>query len=181
MHDSEIIEEYGTLNSTYLKNVLNKDREGKEIYSERLDKIKTLEEFENSSELQAIIREYGQCVINMHVTTLRELNYHTKNKSYYDKEGNQIIIKDKNKYKVSFIKVFYDEEVVNITLRQYVESIKNVESLKIFNHIVTVDYNNDRVNVIFSKDKYYVFDGFEMIEDDHFYYDQMIQEVYLNK
>lgn len=181
MHDSEIIKEYGTLNSTYLKNVLRKDREGKEIYSERLEKIKTLEEFENSSELNTIIRKFGHCIINMNVTKFRELNYNTKNKSYYDNDDNQIIIKDKKKYKVSYIKVSYAEESINITLRQYVESLKNVESLKMFNHNVTVDYNNNQVNVIFSEDKCFVFDRDEMIEESHYYFDQNILEVYLNK
>lgn len=180
--EEKIIEAYGVIGSDYLINYRKNNIMFEYNFKDKIiAQNYTLNDFENSKEYEELMKQFGNVIVKIRTNYSSNFILDMKNKKYTDKDGNEILIKDKNKYKI--LSIFFEEEnlkiIKRLTLRQYIEAVKNVKELHQFKHHLIMDYNSDDVYIIFGENKYIVRTNTFELEDDDFMFDKFIDDVFL--
>ncbi|MDB1947627.1 hypothetical protein PMY35_07315 [Clostridium tertium] len=179
--EEELLEKYGIADSDYLVKYCNENKIEHSITQNVSSKNYTIKCFETSKELKEIKKYYGNIKIKLKVSNpLSQVILDMKTMKYYDSDENEILIKDKNKYRVYLFHVLNESNnIERLTLNEYIEAVRNIKALQRYKHYLIMDYNNDEVQIIFGEDKVITTDGYNEMEKDHFLFEKYIDQIYL--
>lgn len=181
MNDKELLEKCIELKCPYGLNYTPKNHDAKMWY--QINRHMTLREFLDGKEIQMLREKYSCCKLRFTLVAGAFPEYcfykFRTNKLYNRSNENLEKAKFENYEIGRDIKIIYDTDIKNLKLQEYVDMMKNFKELHVFRHEVVIDYNNDHVNIFFGENGVLIYDNFEIIEEDHFYYKYPILSIQL--
>jgi len=181
MNNKELLEKCIELKCPYGVDYTHQKHDAKMWY--QINRHMTLREFLGSNEIEPLKEKYPFCKLRFTLITgsfPEYCFYKFKTGKLYNR-NNECLDKAKfENYEIGRdIKIIYDLDIKNLKLQEYIDMMKNFKELYVFRHEVVIDYNNDHVNIFFGENGVLIYDNFEVIEEDHFYYKYPILSIKL--
>lgn len=179
-------EEYKDKYCPYIINNSNNRNMNEKIKIRNFISIKS---FFQSKEFIDIREKYQNCNIKFRIGgKIGELTYNIENEKFYDSESNQIILTPENEEKYlirSDVEIIHimDNISENMTLKEYIDIMKDCKAFHIFKHSIQIDdESNNFIILLFAQKEQILldYDGYEL-ENSSSYYEKQIIEINLEK